>query len=133
MKENSEYVYYAHSKKIYDTQEEKDQIEFIEKVFENRIFNPKTELIWNRLLSMEPYFDAVRNSSAVVCSEYMHHIGKGVYSEIKVALENNIPVYCIQREDKLENSLYSVQIVLSIETVDVNDWSIYYGRISECQ
>jgi hypothetical protein len=112
-------IYYAHSKQIYNTQREKDELAKIAKLF------PGYEIICpNRDIgesSMEPYLKAVLGCDIVVFSEYKKHIGKGVYGELEVALHAERPVFLLYGKRALS--------ITGIERVDPNDWIIRYGRV----
>ena len=90
-------VYYSHSLLIYNTKREKKELQFLRKKF-SFVFNPNTDIIWDKTKKMEPYFRAVKNSDLIVVSEFKSHIGKGVYDEIRIALNNNILVLCLRRK-----------------------------------
>lgn len=123
MTEPDKQIYYAHSLKIYNTKREKKELRFLEKKF-NNIFNPKTELKWDTLTKMEPYLKEVQNSNLIVASEYKKYIGRGVFDEIKTALENQIPTFCLKRR------LFKFKLVKikNIKYIGI-DWKIYYGKI----
>lgn len=117
-------VYYAHSMQIYNTRREKKELKFLKKHFES-ICNPNTDIKWDNNKKMEPYFEAVKNSDIVVVSEYMNHIGKGMYEEIKIALKNNILVLCLKK--RFCN--YRLQQVKDVKVKNIDDWKVKYGKI----
>lgn len=117
-------VYYAHSILIYNTKREKKELKFLRKKFSS-ILNPNTDIKWDDTTKMEPYFRAVKNSDIVVVSEHKNHIGKGVYDEIKTALNRNILVICLRRKF----FIYRLRKVKDIELVNEEDWRIYYGKV----
>ncbi len=117
-------VYYSHSVLIYNTKREKKELRFLEKKFSS-IINPNTDIRWDETTKMEPYFRAVKNSDLVVVSEFKNHIGKGVYDEIRIALNNKIPVLCLRRK----YFEFFLSIVKDLELVNKEDWSIYYGKL----
>ncbi len=117
-------VYYAHSKCIYNTKREKKELRFLRKKFSS-VYNPNTAIKWDNTTKMEPYFKAVKNSDIVVVSEYRYHVGKGVYDEIKIAINSNILVLCLKR--KLLK--YRLQQVKSVKLVNEQDWKITYGKV----
>ena len=111
-------VYYAHSMKIYDTDREKDELKLIKSLYSN-VVNPNGDIKWRG--TMEDYFEAVRESDIVVCSEYKGHVGKGVHDEIKEAQLHDIPVFVIRR-----GKFYPVK---EISIDNAGDWGVNYGRI----
>lgn len=123
MTEPDKQIYYAHNLNIYNTKREKKELRFLEKKF-NNIFNPKTELKWDPITKMEPYLKAVQNSNLIVASEYKKYIGRGVFDEIKTALENRIPAFCLKRR------LFKFKLIKikNIKYIGI-DWKIYYGKI----
>ena len=74
---------------------------------------------------MEPYFRAVKNSDLIVVSEFKNHIGKGVYDEIRKALNNNILVLCLRRKI----FTFFLCEVKDLELVNNDDWKINYGKL----
>ena len=120
-----EKVYYAHSKLIYNTKREKKELRFLRKKFSS-VFNPNTNLIWDDTTKMEPYFRAVKNSDILVVSEHKNHIGKGVYDEIKTALNSNILVLCLKRKF----FIFRLKKVKDVELVNEGHWKIYYGKVN---
>ena len=117
-------VYYAHSILIYNTKREKKELRFLRKKFSS-IFNPNTDIIWDDTTKMEPYFRAVKNSDILVVSELKNHIGKGVFDEIKTALNSNILVLCLRRKF----FKYSLRKVKDVELLNEEDWKTYYGKV----
>jgi len=117
-------IYYAHSILIYNTKREKKELRFLRKKFSS-IFNPNTDIIWDDTTKMEPYFRAVKNSDILVVSELKNHIGKGVFDEIKTALNSNILVLCLRRKF----FKYSLRKVKDVELLNEEDWKTYYGKV----
>ncbi len=117
-------VYYAHSILIYNTKREKKELRFLRKKFSS-IFNPNTDIIWDDTTKMEPYFRAVKNSDILVVSELKNHIGKGVFDEIKTALNSNILVLCLRRKF----FKYSLRKVKDVELLNEENWKTYYGKV----
>ena len=112
-------IYYAHSKKIYNTKREEEERNKILQKF------PKAELICpNRdvgeKFSLVPYLKIVRDCNIVVCSEFDGFVGKGVYWEILTAMDNNKPVFNVTKDFKK---------VTDIIIVDKNDWTVKYGKV----
>jgi len=49
------------------------------------------------MTKMQPYFEAIQGSTTLVASEYKKYIRKGVFDEIKIALKNKIPAFCLKK------------------------------------
>ena len=89
--------YYAHSKMIYDTDQEQKEIDAIKK-FYNNVICPNRD-IGNCSKGMEAYINLINWAEVVVASEYDAHVGCGVYTEIKHALDQDLPVMCLRNGD----------------------------------
>ncbi len=124
MRQHNKKIYYAHSLQVYNTKREKRELRFLKKKFDE-VCNPNTEIIWDNATKMKPYFEAVKKSDIVVVSEYMSHIGKGVYEEIKTAFIHKILVLCLRRKF----FRFHFQYVKDIKIENENDWQISYGKI----
>ena len=124
MRKQNKKVYYAHSLQIYNTKREKRELRFLKRKF-SEICNPNTDIAWDNRTKMKPYFEVVRNSDTVIVSEYMNHIGKGVYEEIKKALNHKILVLRLKKKF-FRNSLEQVK---NVEYINENDWKITYGKV----
>lgn len=110
-------IYYAHSKRIYDTKQEKKERDFLEMRF--KVICPNRDM--NELGNIQPYLDKIGTCEMVICSEYKKHIGYGVFAEIKHALQLNKPIFVLRSK-----KLIPIQ---NCEVVDETDWKIYYGKI----
>lgn len=123
MIEPNKQVYYAHSLKIYNTRREKNELRYLKRKF-FKIFNPKTELQWDSMTKMQPYFEAVQGSTLIIASEYKKYIGKGVFDEIKIALKNKIPAFCLKKKF----FKFKLIRIKDIKYIGI-DWKKYYGKI----
>lgn len=113
-------VYYAHSKRIYDTPREKGELNMIKAHWNgDQIIDPSKDLVWEG--DMEPYFNVVRGVDYLVCSEYKGHVGKGVFDEVNLALANAIPVFVIRNGN--------LQSVADTIEDDMSDWAVNYGKL----
>ena len=62
-------IYYAHSKKIYDTKVEKKQLKYLKNRFkEYNVICPNNDI--GELGSIQPYLDVVSQCEMLICSEY---------------------------------------------------------------
>jgi hypothetical protein len=120
-------IYYAHSMKIYDTNQEQNEYSLIHSQFPlYKIFCPNNNapISWHNLTSkdvMTECLQKVKKSKIVIASEYQNHIGKGVFSEVNLALALKKPVYVVRGNKFIP--------VNSIKIIDANDWGIKYGQI----
>ena len=115
-------TYYAHSKRIYGSKQEKAELNWLNKMFAE-VLDPNTGL--GELGSIDPYLKAVSNCGEVVVSEYEKHIGKGAFSEVRQALSQNKPVHCIRKNRK---GFYLVAVT-GVAVVDEYDWAVRYGKV----
>ncbi len=111
-------IYYAHSKKIYGTDQEREELAFLESIFDD-VVCPNRDM--GELGVMEPYLQKVDECRIVVCSEFKGHVGNGVASEVVRAIANEHPAYCLRNK-----RLYRVG---GIKVVDNGDWSVKYGKV----
>jgi len=121
-----EIIYFAHSMRDYGTKQAKDARETIQRLIPTAwIYDPE-DLNWQglqlRLGSYEAVYDyVIARSDRVVALEHAEHIGRGVFDEIKRALNRPIPVGVLRR-----GVIHSVN---GIQIVDPDDWKVRYGRI----
>lgn len=91
-------IYYAHSYHLYDTFQEKRDLQLIQQIFPNyTIINPSTSDFQESYIKnggMEYCKDIIKDCCGLLIFRSLpdHKIGAGVYAEIKFAEENNIPV-----------------------------------------
>jgi len=114
-------IYYAHSKIIYGSKREVKERKFLEKKF--IVLCPNRDI--GEKGFMEPYLQAIKGCSKVICSEYSGYIGRGVFEEVKSALEDNKPVLCL----RLKKSKFNLIEVINVEIVDECDWKFQYGKL----
>ncbi len=112
-------IYYAHSKRIYNTKQEKKEKKAIMKKFPGaEIVCPNVDI--GEQVSITPYLTELSNCNAVVCSLYQGHVGKGQYDEIEHAISLSIPVFSLQ---------YDFNEVGDVIIDDEEDWKVNYGII----
>lgn len=117
-------MYYAHSKKIYNTKREQAELMWLLDNFSGKVVCPNNGM--GELGSIEPYLKMISKCDGVVLSEYERHIGRGVFSEVERALLEKKLVLCIRR---FVGIFYLIK-VSRIEIVNNYDWSVYYGKIT---
>ena len=112
-------VYWAHSKKIYNTPEEAVILAILEKCF-TTVVCPNRDI--GEKGGIKPYLDAIAACDAVIVSEYQNHIGRGAFDEITFAIrEKDMDVYALRNWEFVG--------VIAAKIVDPNDWSVNYGRL----
>lgn len=116
-------LYYAHSKRIYRTRQEKRELKLIKKKFPNHeIVNPGA-INW-RMTEPEIMIrckEIVRKADVVICSEYRDHIGRGVFEELSV--KTKAKKYLLRKKKFIEN--------FSMRIINKDDWCIRYGKCKE--
>jgi hypothetical protein len=115
-------VYYAHSKRIYGTDREREELMWLREAFP-WVVDPNSDI--GEAYIIDPYLDAVSKCKMVVVSEYEKHIGKGVYQEIEHAFDKGIQVWVLKKQ----TDGYYIYRVADIKVVDETDWAIRYGRV----
>ena len=89
MKTRLKKAYYAHSKRIYGTKREAEEMAYISSVFGGIVICPNNHLGGRK--SMRSYLAWVSIADAVFVSESMNKIGKGVYEECETAIKKESP------------------------------------------
>jgi len=92
-------IYYAHSRTIYGTDREREERDFIAKVFPGHsVTCPNRDM--GELGAIELYLQAVRQHGMVICSEIEYGdvsaVGIGVFSEVQEAILHGIPVLVLR-------------------------------------
>ena len=105
-------IYYAHHQYKYNTQVERYEFDLIRKYFPNAIiYNPSSDLdVVNRSEEeiMADCISTVRDSHVVIFSSMDGMVGKGVYTEVKEAIENDKLVLYIYKNKLITN--FAVQL-----------------------
>ena len=115
-------VYYAHSKMIYDTAQEKRELRWLRKHYKV-VVDPNSDL--GELGDIQPYLNVLRTCDLVVFSEYQKYVSKGTYTEVCHAQDNKIPVKII-RPSGTHLHLKDIRF-LSIN--NLNDWKSQYAIV----
>ena len=114
-------LYYAHSLRIYNTEQEQLELKQIAELFPSReIINPN-----GMVDEIKEAYQLIDKSDGVVASEYQGHIGKGVHDEICHALSKKKVVVMLH-----DGRLFRVYSEHQIEVLDV-DWAMYYAKVYE--
>jgi len=116
-------VYYAHSKTIYDTAREKEELTYLRKQYKE-VIDPNSDL--GELGHINEYLKKITLCDMVICSETdSGHLSKGTFTEVVYAFNSIKPVKCI-KEKKGKLILLPV---LNISIVNGGtDWN-KYGKI----
>jgi hypothetical protein len=103
-------AYYAHSKRKYNSLEEVEEMSFIQKHFRGIVICPNKDL--GQLGKMEDFLKVVKSAVRVYVTEYFGFIGKGVFEECSLALQNNIEVFVVRKDLKGKFFVQEVKDVL---------------------
>ncbi len=123
MKNKQHRVYYAHSLQTYNSQKEHEERLFLNSIFDN-VLCPNKD-IETSIYNMGFFQKIVSWSSLIVVTEYLEHIGSGVYLEIDKAFRCKIPVLCLK---KIKKS-YEFYAVKGTEKVNRMDIKIKYAKV----
>lgn len=122
---NSKYfkIYFGHSKLIYGTAREAEELEFIESQY------PDAEIINPALLiditEMKKFLKIVSKCTLVVASEFEGYVGKGVFAEISIAFARAIRVQVLRKSEQG----YSQYPVTGIQVINEHDWKSKYAKL----
>ncbi len=103
-------AYYAHSKRKYNSSEEVEEMSFIQKHFRGNVVCPNKDL--GQLGKMEDFLRVVRSAVRVYVTEYFGYVGRGVFEECSLALQNNIEVFVVRKDLKGKFFVQEVKDVL---------------------
>lgn len=119
MKKGRPKLYFAHSKLIYNTELEKQQLEQIKNRFPDyEIINPNGDFIFS---GMDYCYILISECDLLVFTSVKDYIGKGVFSEIGFARDNKIKTLWLKNK-----KFYSD---FTLEIYDFRDWRFRYGKI----
>jgi hypothetical protein len=118
-------VYYAHSKRIYDTRVEvRDMLAIVHRYPQYTIVNPSRLFTgrtaqdqWN--VWMEEH--GLDEYGLVVFTTYDGYVGRGVFEEITYALQHDIPVVYLTPDDRFTKKFF-------VSTMNDTDW-VRYAKI----
>lgn len=111
-------TYFAHSKKIYNTKEEKR----IKRILANKgisIVCPNTDI--GELGGIKGYLECIDGCSDVIVHEFMGFVGRGCFEEVAHALHINKPVFAIRGKGLVK--------IIGVEIYNSSDWSVRYGKL----
>lgn len=114
--------YYSHSKRIYNTDVEKSEYNFLKSNFNGSIICPNLHL--EKFVTMEPYLEFIKKVDFLFVSEYDGYLGRGSFEECTFAIERFIPVYLLTTKgDKMEFELVT-------DTTQISKYNLFeYGEV----
>ena len=124
-------VYYAHSKLIYDTEQEDNELACLKRSY--KVFNPNTDI--GEKGGIIPYLHAIGMCERVVVSCPMvpgcepFHVGKGCYHEVCYAFALNFPINFIELQSEGTKYCLKNTPIRGIVLIDRNDWKKNYAKL----
>jgi hypothetical protein len=117
-------LYYAHSKLIYGTQQEIDELEFLKEKFPYaQIICPHYTI--GEINDSKDYLFVVDISNDLIVSEFNGDIGFKVFTEISRAFSNNTNVFVLR---KVDDKFYLLK-VSGLKIINREDYKIHFGRV----
>ena len=122
MGNNYKVGYYSHSKRIYNTDAEKAEYDFLKTNFNGKIICPNQHS--QKFVSKETFLDFINNVDYVFVTEFDGYLGKGSYEECAFALEKFIPVYLLLKRGE------EMEFELVIDVIQVSKYNLFeYGKL----
>ena len=114
--------YYSHSKRIFGTDVEKLEYDFLKSNFNGNIICPNQHL--EKYNTIEPFLEFIKKVDYLFVTEYDGYLGKGSYEECSVAIEEFKPVYVLKTKGN------KMEFELVIEVEKINEYNLFeYGEI----
>ena len=113
--------FYSHHFKIFNTEEEKKQYNYIQQNFNGMIINPNTQLKEKNPFILNQYWQTIDIINFLVVSAYRKKIDRASYFEVKQCLLNRINVYEIFKAGKA----YAIRKVVGLKVVNEDNLSAY--------
>jgi len=101
-------VYYSHSKQIYDTIREKEELNFLESIFPNSVICLNRDL--KQLSTNDEFQHWIKKCNVVFVSEVDGYLSSGCKSECRFAKREGIVVFLLQKV----NDSYSFIVVKDV-------------------
>lgn len=126
-------VYFAHSKKVYGTDEaEKARQAIFQLLPDHKMLDPERlpwkdyeeQAVAKGLRKDSVYQAVVRKASRVVAYEHQDHIGRGVYTELTIARALGKPIHVLRFVGGTPYLLTVKHIIRA-----GGDWKVRYARI----
>lgn len=125
IKKKRKKVYFAHSMQMYNTDLERELLDWLRDRYV-KVIDPNKDI--GELGSMEPYLRIVDTCNIVVCYEYLDYLSRGTYNEVKHALKHKKPAFVLRRDIL---GKITIEPVLGVRIVDKDDWTMRYGKIKD--
>lgn len=116
-------IYYAHSKLIYNTKREQQELRFLKRKFKDCKIVYANNI--SELISLAEYLKLVQECEIVICSEFKGHVGKGVFEGLQKALEKGKIIKVLKR--KLGR--FRLKTLKDIKPDNIHDWKVKYGLV----
>jgi hypothetical protein len=113
--------FYSHNFKIFNTLEELEQYNWIQKNFKGFVINPNVHLIEKNPFVLNQYWQIIDRINFLVVSAYRNKIDRASFYEVKQSLLNGINIYELF---KAGNS-YSIRKVVGLKVVNEKNLSAY--------
>ena len=113
--------FYSHHYKIFNTEEEKKQYNYIQQNFNGMIINPNTQLKEKNPFILNQYWQTIDIINFLVVSAYRKKLDRASYYEVKQCLYNRINVYEIYKAGKN----YAIRKVVGLKVVNEENLSAY--------
>jgi hypothetical protein len=113
--------FYSHHFKIFNTEEETKQYNWIRQKFKGFIINPNVHLIEKNPFVLNQYWQTIDKINFLVVSAYRKKIDRATFYEIKQSLLNRINVYEIYKAGKS----YAIRKVIGLKVVNEENLSAY--------
>ena len=113
--------YYSHSKRIFNTEIEKLEYEFLKSNFNGNLICPNQHL--EKFDTIRPYLEFIRKVDYLFVTEFEGFLGKGSYEECAYALELFIPVYLLRKK----GNIMEYELVTVVEKI--SEYNLFeYGE-----
>lgn len=114
--------YYSHSKRIFNTDIEKLEYDFLKTNFNGNIICPNQQL--EKFDTIEPFLEFIKKVDFLFVTEYDGYLGKGSYEECAYAIEQFIPVYVLRKK----GNIMEYELVTEVEKI--SEYNLFeYGEI----
>jgi len=139
-------IYYPHSMMTYDTLQEEAWLDLLNGILpEGVLFNPNDPDHYDKYVKdengdmveksgkqiMEELLEFVKSDECkmLIVTEHLGLIGKGVYDEIRAALDKKTPVYCLRQAEFEDGMHYYFVKVTDVKPAFIGSWDLYYGAV----
>jgi hypothetical protein len=114
--------YFSHSKRIFNTDIEKLEFDFIKSNFSGNIICPNQHL--EKFITIEPFLEFIKKVDFLFVTEYDGYLGKGSFEECAFALEEFIPVYVLRKKGNI------MEYELVTDVNQISEYNLFeYGQI----